>query len=520
MRWTVGTDEPATVGADLLVVGLHQRGDRPDLRGLEKLDRAARGGLAALRDGAVFSGRAESKVLVPGRGCGAAWILALGLGPAGELSPQGLRRCAGVAAAQARAQRARRCAVLLPPGARGVLDPAAVARCWVEGAEMALGEIEKPDPHGGPARPPEKAGRPESWVLLERGAGRVAAARRGVAEGQAYGEGCLLARGLVNQPANILTPTRLAREARQVARRAGLRCRVLGPVEIARLGMGGLLGVARGSVEEPRLVVLESPPRRRTGAKAGRRAAGRPGRGPLVALVGKGLTFDSGGISIKAAARMEQMKGDMGGAAAVLGAALILARLDVPVRLLVVIPAAENMPDGGAMKPGDVLALASGKTVEVINTDAEGRLVLADALDFACRRRPDYLIDAATLTGACVIALGAHFAGLMGNDAGLIAALERAGGETFERVWPLPLVEEHHKAIKGEIADLKNSGPREGGALTAAAFLAAAVDEAIPWAHVDLAGPVWAETAGPLGPKGATGFGARLLARAVQLLVS
>jgi leucyl aminopeptidase len=517
MRWIVGTDEPAAAAVDLLVVGLPQRGGRPDLRGLESLDRVVRGGLAALRDGAVFCARAESKALLPGRAGGPRWVLALGLGLADDLSPQLLRRCAGVAAAQARAQQARRCAVLLSDRARGSLDSATAARCWVEGAELALGEIEKPDPRGGRSRPPERAGWPESWRFLVRApgargaAGARAAVRRALAEGEAYAEGCLLARRLVNLPANILTPIRLAQEARRIARRAGCRFRALGPAEIARLGMGGLLGVARGSVEEPRLIVIESRP-----SGAGR----SPRRAPLVALVGKGLTFDSGGISIKAAARMEQMKSDMGGAAAVLGAVLTLARLAVPVRLLVVIPATENMPDGAALKPGDVVALASGKTVEVVNTDAEGRLVVADALHYACTRRPDWLIDAATLTGACVVALGPQFAGVMGNDSRLIDALDRAGAETFERVWPLPLVEEHHKAIKGDIADLKNTGPREGGALTAAAFLATAVDDAIPWAHVDLAGPVWTDTAGPLGPKGATGYGARLLARAVHLLVS
>ncbi|MHB8080464.1 MAG: leucyl aminopeptidase family protein, partial [Candidatus Krumholzibacteriia bacterium] len=241
---------------------------------------------------------------------------------------------------------------------------------------------------------------------------------------------------------------------------------------------------------------------------------------PLVALVGKGLTFDSGGLSLKAAARMELMKDDMGGAAAALGAALIVARLRLPVRLLVVIPAAENLPGGNALRPGDVITMASGRTVEILNTDAEGRLVLGDALHHACAARPDWLIDAATLTGACAVALGEHFAGLMGSDSRLLAVVDRAGGDTGERVWPLPLIEEHRRALRSEVADCKNIGPRDGGALSAAAFLSFFVDEAIPWAHVDMAGPVWTETAGPLGPKGATGYGARLLARTVQLLVS
>jgi leucyl aminopeptidase len=264
----------------------------------------------------------------------------------------------------------------------------------------------------------------------------------------------------------------------------------------------------------------EAAPRRRVRGGARRPARGRRRQPPLVGLVGKGLTFDAGGLSLKTPAGMETMKNDMAGAAAVLGAAVTVRRRALPVRLLVVVPAAENVPDGLSLRPGEVLTLAGGKTVEVLNTDAEGRLVLADALAFACRRRPDWLIDAATLTSACVMALGREFAGVMATSAPLVDALVQAGGDTFERVWQLPLVEEHRTAVRGELSDLKNVGPREGAALTAAAFLAAAVDDEIPWAHIDLAGPIWADKAGVHGPKGATGYGARLLARAVEILAS
>jgi leucyl aminopeptidase len=274
--------------------------------------------------------------------------------------------------------------------------------------------------------------------------------------------------------------------------------------------MGGLLSVARGSREEPCLIVLETPEVKPTPRR----------QPPTVALIGKGVTFDAGGISLKAASKMDQMKTDMGGAAAVLGAASTVARLGLRVRLLVVIPATENLPDGAAVKPGDVITMASGQTVEVINTDAEGRLILADALHYACRREPDYVFDIATLTGSCANALGDTFAGLMSNSAELVEVLSQAGGETFERVWHLPLVAEHHKAMESQMADLKNLGGRHAGMSTAAAFLAAFVTNEIPWAHLDIAGPVWTDKAGPLGPKGATGFGARLLARAVEILVS
>jgi leucyl aminopeptidase len=279
---------------------------------------------------------------------------------------------------------------------------------------------------------------------------------------------------------------------------------------LAKKQMGGLLGVSQGSSQPPCLIVIETQQKRRRGSKDA----------PVIALVGKGVTFDAGGISLKPPAKMDLMKIDMAGAAAVLGAALTIVRLDLPVRLLIVIPATENLPDGTAVKPGDVLTMASGKTVEVINTDAEGRLILADALHYACGRGPRYIIDAATLTGACAVALGDYFAGLLGNSAELLEVLDQAGGETFERTWHLPLVEEHHKAIESQVADLKNLGPREAGVSTAAAFLAAFVDESTAWAHLDVAGPVWTDKAGPLGPKGATGFGARLLARTVEILVS
>lgn len=538
MAWVVSAAKAASVAADLLVVGVPEGERGPDLDDLGGLAGALAGGLAAVGDGAVFTGKRGTDALLPGERCAARWVLLTGLGPRAELSAQRLRCAAGLAAAQARRQKAQRCAVLPPAG--GVeLDPAAVARCWTEGAELALGELPRltagaaetaiaaawaaaappPAPSAAAAGPGQApfAG-PSRWELLAPRRGAVAAMERGVAQGLAYAEGCRYARRLVNLPANVATPRHLAEAARLLAREHGYACRVLGRTALARAGMGGMLGVARGSAEEPRLIVLESPP---DGARAARgRRAGRPDRRPLVALVGKGVTFDSGGLSLKTAASMEIMKYDMAGAAAVLGAALTVARLGLPARLLVVVPAVENLPGGRALKPGDVITTAAGKTVEVLNTDAEGRVVLADALHYACGRRPDYLVDAATLTGACHVALGDHFAGVMGTSARLLELLERAGGETFERVWPLPLVEEHHEAVKSEVADLKNTGPREGGALWAAAFLAAFVDERVPWAHVDLAGPAWQGKAGPLGPRGATGYGARLLARLVELLVS
>ncbi len=516
MEWSVVQKRGDAVLADLLVVAVTRREGGPDLERPAWLAAAIGDGLPPAGAGSAFSARPETWLLLPCRGAAAPWLLLVGVGDPAQLSLERLRRCAGKAAEQARRAGAQRCALVLPelPAA----DLRAAARAWVEGAERLLGEGEAGRSaslrgSAGEEDDDERRRGPAVWIFAAPEARRGRALADGMEEGVAFAEGMLLARRLVNLPANLLTPGALAREAQSMARREGYACRVLGPAGLEKLGMGALLGVGKGSSEQPRLIILESP-----AATAPRAARGR--RRPLIALVGKGLTFDAGGLSLKTGTGMETMKIDMAGAAAVLGAALTISRLRLPVRLLVVIPAAENMPSGSAIRPGDVLRTAAGKSVEVLNTDAEGRLVLADALHYACGRAPDHLIDAATLTGACVVALGREFAGLMSNDAGLIEALTQAGGDTFERVWHLPLVEEHSRALRSEIADLKNIGPREGGALTAAAFLSAFVDEKVPWAHIDLAGPVWLDRSGPGGPRGATGFGARLLARAVQLLAA
>jgi leucyl aminopeptidase len=506
MEWSVEKGEPGRAEVDLLVLGVTQQEKEPDLSGWEQWARLAPRTWAGIAAGRAFDAEAESWLAVPGEETAAAWLLLVGLGPAQEVTLDRLRRAAGVAARQARALKVRTCALALPGGGLAGYDPQSVARCWVEGVEMNLtptGELKS-------STDKKASGDPQRWRLVSPVGRDLRSLRRGVAEGEAFAAGCLYARRLVNLPGSHLTPQILAEEARRLARQEGYRCRVLGRAQLEKEGMGGLLGVSRGSREEPCLIVLETRPSSR---------GGRQHR-PSVALVGKGVTFDAGGISLKPAPNMDLMKSDMSGAAAVLGAALIAARLQLKAHLLVVVPATENLPDGAAIKPGDVLTMASGKTVEVLNTDAEGRLILADALHFACRKKPDWLLDIATLTGACASALGEHFAGLMSTSAEWIDILDQAGGETFERVWHLPLTREHHKAMESQVADLKNLGGRQAGMSTAAAFLAAFVPEEIPWAHLDIAGPAWTDSAGPLGPKGATGFGARLLARAMQILLS
>ena len=306
----------------------------------------------------------------------------------------------------------------------------------------------------------------------------------------------LFARDIVSTPANEMTPTDLANEAKESAKGKNIQCRIIDAAEIRELGMNALLGVGAGSDEPPKLIVMEY----RGGKKSG----------PVIALVGKGLTFDSGGISIKPAEKMSEMKTDMAGGAAVIAAIRAAAELGLPVNLVGLVPAAENLPSGKAFKPGDILKSLSGQTIEVVTTDAEGRLLLADALTYAGRYKPAVIIDLATLTAACVVALGNHVIGMMGNDDELMQDIRRASDLTGERIWQLPLWEEYDDLIKGDAADFKNSGGRAGGAITAAAFLSKFTG-GYPWVHLDIAGPAWLTEEKPYIPKGASGVGVRLL---------
>ncbi len=327
---------------------------------------------------------------------------------------------------------------------------------------------------------------------------------KGVQRGEVIAQAVSLARDLANSPGNDVNPSYLANTAKQIAKKTSLKCKVLSKNDMEKLKMGCLLGVAQGSVQPPVLIMLDHAPNGTSEA-------------PVV-LVGKGITFDSGGISIKPAASMEDMKMDMSGGAAVLGAMQALAELGHPRRVVGLVPASENLPSGEAVKPGDIIRAMSGKTVEVINTDAEGRLVLADALSYAVSTlKPERMIDLATLTGAVVIALGSHATGMMGTDKEMMSILSDAGEQTAERVWQLPLFEDYSKQIKSDFADIKNVGGREAGSITGGAFLKEFVAD-VPWVHLDIAGTAWTHTARPYTPKGATGVGIRLLIDALEAL--
>jgi leucyl aminopeptidase len=309
------------------------------------------------------------------------------------------------------------------------------------------------------------------------------------------------ARDLVSTPGNDMTPSDMAQAARRIAKHRRVNLKVLDVAQLKKLGMQAFLGVARGSDEPAKFIILEY-----CGAKRG--------ESPIV-LIGKGLTFDSGGISIKPSENMEEMKSDMAGGAAVMGAIMAASELGLPLNVIGLVPATENLPGGCALKPGDILKSLSGQTIEVVNTDAEGRLILADALTYAQRYKPAAVIDLATLTGACKIALGDHVIGIFGQDGPLKEKVRTAGEQTGERVWELPLWEDYHELIKSDVADLKNTGGRAGGAITAAAFLSKFVGD-FPWVHLDIAGPAWLAKDKPYTPKGATGVGVRLLVQCLR----
>ncbi|HWW43667.1 MAG TPA: leucyl aminopeptidase [Acidimicrobiia bacterium] len=435
-------------------------------------------------EGRGFDGRlGETQSLLADDG-GA--VVAVGLGDPDALTSDGLRRAA--AAAVRAAGRAHTIALTLLDGAPPELGPAVAAQAVVEGALLAAYAFTtfKSDP------------RPQGLrdVIVVSSSPAAAA---GAARGAVVARAVHLARDLINEPAGTLTPRRLATVATTEGRRAGLTVTVVDERAAAAGRLGGLMGVARGSDEPPRLLeLLYEPP----GATAAT---------PTVAFVGKGITFDSGGLSLKTAAGMATMKTDMSGSAAVLGAMIAIAVLGAPVRVLGLCPITENMPSGTAIKPGDVLRMRSGKTVEVLNTDAEGRLVLADALALATEAGVDAIVDLATLTGAVSTALGRNIAGVMGTDDAWLGQVMQAALRAGERLWALPLPDDYRRDIESEVADIRNTGGNNpAGTLTAGLFLKEFVGD-LPWAHLDIAGTARAESDDGYITRGGTGFGVRTL---------
>lgn len=460
------------------------------------LDRALDGMIRDLIAAGDFKGKLnETAVLYPRGAIPAQRVLIVGLGKEEKFDLDKVRQAAGTAAKRLRDLGVKSFATIVH-GLSGEVSVETAAQAVVEGSVLALYQFRE-HKH---LEPEEEAKEVEEITLLEADKARVPQVEEGARVGQIVAEAACLARDLGNQPGNVATPTMLAETAQKLAREHGLRCQVLDRAQIEELGMGAFLSVARGSQEPPKFIVLEHN-------------ADREDLQTIV-LAGKGITFDSGGISIKPGKKMGEMKFDMSGGAAVLGALQAVARLDLPLHVVGLVPATENLPSGTATKPGDIVRALSGKTIEVISTDAEGRMILADALAYAQRYQPAAVIDLATLTGACVVALGRHATGLIGNNPDLVARLKEAGQASGERVWELPLWEEYHEQIKSDVADMKNVGGRPAGAITAAALLSKFA-EGYPWAHLDIAGTAWTDEDKPYIPKGGTGVGVRLL---VELL--
>ena len=476
---------PAQTECDLIGLPVFENDELTELEGL---DTATAGELSRARASGEFRGKPND--LFVARLGDVAWrasrVALVGIGSAGDGTVDRLRTAASMIVRAADRQRLETVAFV----GRGT-DSSRAGQAIAEG--LLLGSFEdrsfKTDDS---TRPPAvkrcavvaPATASSEWELA-------------VATGQILATAANHARELANAPGNVLTPTVFADRAHALVSMSGISTDVLDEVAIAAHGMGLLLAVARGSVEPPRVIVMRHEP------------ADAPPR-PILALIGKGITFDSGGISLKPADGMDRMKEDMAGGAAVVCAMRAIGALRLPVRVVGVVPTAENMPGGRATKPGDILTSASGTTVEVNNTDAEGRLILGDALWYARQQGATHLVDVATLTGACVVALGKVASGLFGQPTSWVDAVQEAASRAGERVWPLPIYDEYAEQLRSEMADIVNSGGRSAGASTAAAFLKTFAGDQ-PWAHIDIAGTAWADEAKPYLPRGATGVMVRTL---------
>jgi leucyl aminopeptidase len=486
-----------------LVVNLYQ-GVKAPSGATGAVDAALDGQISELIADGEITGRPGEITIVHTRGrLPARRVVVVGLGRKSECDLEMVRKATGSVTQRLLRHRITRFHSILHGGgdleATGVstryLAQAIAEAAMLAGYRYDRWKTVELDEEPGEARDREKE-ELQSITIVETDGRKLAAIRSGLDRGGKLADAVNWTRDIGNGPPNEVYPAALAERARQLAQELKLEFEMWTRRDLEKSKMGGILGVGQGSAHEPRLIMLRY---------RGARKAAKPS-----VVVGKAITFDTGGISIKPSASMEEMKFDKMGGCAVLGIMRAVAMLKLKINVIGIVPAAENMPSGTAYRPGDILTSYSGKTIEIINTDAEGRLVLADALTYACEQDPKEVIDLATLTGACVVALGHHASGAFG-DAGMIERLKQVGAATGDRAWPLPLYDEYGDDMKSEVADIKNSGGRWGGASTAAAFLKFFVKEGVAWAHLDIAGTAWTTKTQPYHPVGATGAGVRLV---------
>ncbi|MFW6151270.1 MAG: leucyl aminopeptidase [Chloroflexota bacterium] len=476
------------VEADAVVVNLFEETDKPG-GATAAVDARLDGAISSMVSGQEVKGKYGEVTVIHTFGKLPARMVAIaGLGQREQFDLDRVRGVAGEACRTLRKMNCRRVATVLHGAGAGGIDATDSARAVVEGSLLGLYEFT--------LYKKSEYSEIEDLVLVERAEDRMPAVEQAVNRARVVADSTVLARDMVNEPANAMTPSRMAEIATDIGRKHGLEVNVMRPDEMERMGMGALLAVARGSVEQPRFIVM--------------RYRGDAGSNSTAGFLGKGVTFDSGGISIKPSEGLGEMKDDMAGGAAVIAALGAIARLEEKVNVTGIVPATENLPSGSALKPGDIVRALNGKTIEIVSTDAEGRLILADALSYAGNEGLSPLVDLATLTGACRVALGTLYSGIFGNDREFVDRIVSASGYAGEKLWPMPLPEEYREMNKSQIADVKNTGNRYAGAITAALFLSEFVDKR-PWAHIDIAGTASSSKETGYTVKGATGVGVRTL---------
>ncbi len=473
--------------------------EKPSAGVLKDLDKLSGGHIAAVIKAEEFKGESGETSLLritPNGKVKASRILLVGVGEKAEYKLSDTAVASGIATRYLRKCNAKSFAFL--PRCSADVDAAGIAQNSLQGAVTSQFELDK-------YKTKDKNDKAITKIVVCVEGAKPADLKKGLTRGQIIGDSMNFTRDLANEPPNILTPTEMANRAAKMAKETGLKCEILDEAKMIKLGMGSLMSVSIGSEEPAKLIVLKYTPAKSTGKK-----------GELLALVGKGITFDTGGISIKPAENMDAMKYDMSGGATVIGTMRAISLLKPTVPVIGIVAAVENMPDGKASRPSDVVTASNGKTVEILNTDAEGRLVLADAVAYAEKNGATQIIDMATLTGAVIVALGDQNTGIMGNDQGFIDEIRDCGKENGEDFWQLPLSKEYSKQIKSDIADIKNIGPRgKAGTIMGAVFIQEFIDKA-KWAHLDIAGTAWCDAARPHQAKGPTAIAVRTLISFVE----